>query len=308
MFENIGGHQRLYLIESDSGPGPATGPAADPGRSLRHAKARAPRRCSPEAVGRSHTSDRSNRRGARAAPLLAVLLAVAAALVGPARALAHGDPTAHYLETDSLLTSYAAPPDLAVELQLRGVIDAAAARGYPIKVVLFSSEEGHGRRTWAVRGPAGLRPDGDRAARVHRAAPRTGADRHTARVRPGRPAAARRRAGPDHAAARGQAHAGLPLAKKAQGTSLARAAMTSIRRLAAAGGHPLPKRIPPAKQNLNGILGSAAVSRRPNRRDGPDRGSCSSALRSSPGCSSPRIGAWRAGRSPTPSALSSRTE
>jgi xylose isomerase-like TIM barrel protein len=41
MFENIGGHQRLYLIESDSGPGPATGPAADPGRSLRHAKASA---------------------------------------------------------------------------------------------------------------------------------------------------------------------------------------------------------------------------------------------------------------------------
>jgi sugar phosphate isomerase/epimerase len=41
MFENLGGHQRLYLIESDSGPGPATGPVADPGRSLRHAKASA---------------------------------------------------------------------------------------------------------------------------------------------------------------------------------------------------------------------------------------------------------------------------
>jgi hypothetical protein len=41
MFENLGGQQRLYLIESDSGPGPATGPNADPGRSLRHAKASA---------------------------------------------------------------------------------------------------------------------------------------------------------------------------------------------------------------------------------------------------------------------------
>ena len=39
MFENLGGHQRLYIIESDSGPGPTTGPNADPGRSLRHAKA-----------------------------------------------------------------------------------------------------------------------------------------------------------------------------------------------------------------------------------------------------------------------------
>jgi len=41
MFENLGGPQRLYLIESDSGPGPTTGPNADPGRSLRHAKASA---------------------------------------------------------------------------------------------------------------------------------------------------------------------------------------------------------------------------------------------------------------------------
>jgi hypothetical protein len=41
MFENLGGHQRLYLIESDSGPGPTSGPNADPGRSLRHAKASA---------------------------------------------------------------------------------------------------------------------------------------------------------------------------------------------------------------------------------------------------------------------------
>jgi hypothetical protein len=40
MFSNLGA-QRLYLIESDSGPGPATGAAADPGRSLRHAKASA---------------------------------------------------------------------------------------------------------------------------------------------------------------------------------------------------------------------------------------------------------------------------
>ncbi len=56
-------------------------------------------------------------------------IAVAVALTVftcPARALAHGDPTAHYLETDSLLTTYSSPPDIAVELQLRGVLDAAA--------------------------------------------------------------------------------------------------------------------------------------------------------------------------------------
>ena len=42
MFENLKGRQqRYYIIESDSGPGPTTGPSADPGRSLRHAKASA---------------------------------------------------------------------------------------------------------------------------------------------------------------------------------------------------------------------------------------------------------------------------
>ena len=42
MFETLkGANQRYYIIESDSGPGPTTGTAADPGRSLRHAKASA---------------------------------------------------------------------------------------------------------------------------------------------------------------------------------------------------------------------------------------------------------------------------
>ncbi len=42
LFENVKGqNQRNYIIESDSGPGGS----ADQGRSLRHAKAPAPRRC-----------------------------------------------------------------------------------------------------------------------------------------------------------------------------------------------------------------------------------------------------------------------
>src|SRR4051794_37940644 len=73
-----------------------------------------------------------------------VVVCALAGLACPAGALAHGDPTAHYLETDSLLTTYAAPPDVAVELQLRGVLDAAAARGYPIKVALIASDEDTG--------------------------------------------------------------------------------------------------------------------------------------------------------------------
>ena len=182
------------------------------------------------------------------------------AFAGSADALAHGDPTSHYLETDSLLTSYAAPPDLAVELRLRGVLDAAAARGYPIDVVLFASEKDTGGDPWpledtqdyvttvsdeleamsALRAPVlivtphsyGL---GGKQPREGTLTPIT------------RPLAA--------ALARD-----LPLAETAEGNALARTAMVAVRRLAAAGGHPLPKRIPPAEQNLNGILAAAGSS------------------------------------------------
>src|SRR6185503_7018055 len=71
----------------------------------------------------------------RAAAALAV---AAAALVPASGALAHGDPTAHYLETDPLLTSYSKPPFVNVELRLRGLIETAAKRGYPIRVVLMA--------------------------------------------------------------------------------------------------------------------------------------------------------------------------
>jgi hypothetical protein len=157
-----------------------------------------------------------------------------------------------------LLTSYAAPPDLAVELRLRGVLDAAAARGYPIKVVLFANEDDTGGEPEPLEDTQAyvttvsdeldairplqapvliVTPDGfglgGKQPRGGTVSPIT------------QPLAA-------------ELARGLPLAKKADGNALARTAMVAIRRLAAAGGHPLPKRIPPAEQNLNGILGSAA--------------------------------------------------
>jgi hypothetical protein len=190
---------------------------------------------------------------------LAVLVAIAlSALVGPGRALAHGDPTAHYLESDSLLTSYAAPPDLAVELQLRGVLDAAAARGYPIKVVLFADENDTGgelapledTQAYAATVSADVEAVSPLRAPVLIVAPdefglggrqpRGGTP--TPITEPLAAKLARR----------------LPLAKKADGNALARTAMVAVRRLAAAGGHPLPKPIPPAEQKLDGILGAGA--------------------------------------------------
>jgi hypothetical protein len=157
-----------------------------------------------------------------------------------------------------LLTSYASPPALAVELRLRGVLDAAAARGYPIKVVLFASEEDTGgepepledTQTYVTTVSDEL--DAMRPLR----APVLIVTPHRFGLGGKQP-----RGGTVSPITRPLAAAlvrGLPLAKKADGNALARTAMVAIRRLAAAGGHPLPKRIPPAEQNLNGILGGAA--------------------------------------------------
>jgi hypothetical protein len=182
---------------------------------------------------------------------------LATALAGPAGALAHGDPTAHYLETDSLLTSYAAPPDVGVELRLRGVLDAAAARGYPIKVVLFANEGDTGGEPGPLEDTQGyvgtvsdqLESVSPLKAPVLIVTPHGfglgGKQPRDGTLTPITPPLAT-----------ALAH-DLPLAKEAEGNALARTAMVAVRRLAAAGGHPLPERIPPAEDNPSGILDSA---------------------------------------------------
>jgi hypothetical protein len=176
---------------------------------------------------------------------------------GSARALAHGDPTSHYLETDSLLTSYAAPPDVAVELRLRGVLDAAAARGYPIKVVLFANEADTGDAPEPLEDPQTYvgTVSNDLEAIDPLRAPVLIVTPHRLGIggkqpQGGTPAPITPRLAAELAR-------GIPIAKKADGNALARTAMVAVRRLAAAGGNPLPKRIPPAEQNLSGILGTA---------------------------------------------------
>jgi hypothetical protein len=136
------------------------------------------------------------------------------------------------------------------------VLDAAAARGYPIKVVLFASEDDTGGEPEPIEDTQGyvttvsdsLEAMSPLRAPVLIVTPHAfglgGRQPRSGSLAPiTRPLAA--------ALARD-----LPLAKKAEGNTLARTAMVAIRRLAAAGGHPLPKRIPPAEQNLEGILAS----------------------------------------------------
>jgi hypothetical protein len=181
-------------------------------------------------------------------------VALATLLAAPVGALAHGDPTAHYLETDPLLTSYSAPPDQQVELQLRGVLDAAAAHGYPIKVALFANENDTGGEPEPFEQPqAYAKTIGQQLSEIRpMRAP-------VLIVTPGR-----------YGLGGGQPLAGtitpvteplgaalardLPLAKQASGNALARAAMVAVRRLSAAAGHTLPRRIPPATNNPSGIL------------------------------------------------------
>jgi hypothetical protein len=184
--------------------------------------------------------------------------AMVLALVAAGAASSHGDPTAHYLETDSLLTTYAAPPSLDVELRLRGVIDEAAARGYPIKVVLIANEGDTGgepeplEHTQTYVHTISGELDGIKGLR----APVLIVTPHGFGLGGVQPSGGKLKRLTDARA--GELLQAVPVAGKVEGDALARTAMLAVRRLAADGGHPLPARIQPAKQNLNGILGTAA--------------------------------------------------
>jgi hypothetical protein len=190
--------------------------------------------------------------------LRALIGMVVVALAATSGALAHGDPTAHYLETDSLLTSYAAPPGLDVELQLRGVLDEAAKRGYPVKVVLFADEADTGGEpgpledTQAYVGTIASELEGIKRLE----APVLIVTPHALAVGGSQPSGGTLR--PITRPLASELLHGVPLARNVDGNALARTAILAVRRLAANGGHPLPARIAPAKQNLNGILGTAA--------------------------------------------------
>jgi hypothetical protein len=162
----------------------------------------------------------------------------------PAAVLAHGDPTAHYLESDSLLTSYAAPPDHLVERRLRGVLDAAAARGYPIKVVLMANDGDTGGDPAPLEDTQGyvatvsdqLESVSPLQAPVLIVTPH-GYGLGGSQPRGGKPTPIT----PARAAA---LERNLPIAGKAEGTALARTAMVAVRRLAAPAGSGQPQRHP----------------------------------------------------------------
>jgi hypothetical protein len=178
---------------------------------------------------------------------LAALLTIAlAALIAPAGAMAHGDPSSHYLETDQLYPGFANRPSQQVELQLAGLLEAARQAGYPIKVAIVGSPDdltedpamygtpqryaefvGAALSTPRVKAPVLIvTPNGMGIA---------GAQELAGRLRPVRGSDAGRLLG------------GLGSSPGTTGDELARTAMAAVRRIAAAGGHALPTYVPPAK-------------------------------------------------------------
>ena len=143
---------------------------------------------------------------------------------------------------------------------MRGVLDAAAARGYPIKVVLFANENDTGGEPEPLENTQGYVTsvsDELEAIKPLRA-PVLVVTPHAYGIGGKQPRGEARTPTQITPPLATQLTRNLPLAEKAEGNALARTAMVAVRRLAAAGGHPLPERIPPAEHNPEGILGAAS--------------------------------------------------
>jgi hypothetical protein len=172
--------------------------------------------------------------------------ALLAALAAASSASAHGDPASHYLETDPLYPSFANRPSQDVELGLLGLLQEAERRGYPIKVALVDrgdlvEQPGLARkpRRYAEFVTSTLEFSDDLAAPVVIVTPHGigvgGRERRRNRVR-------------FVGVARGRAlTAGVSVPEEADGDALARVATTVVRRIARAGGQPLPADVPPAR-------------------------------------------------------------
>ena len=164
--------------------------------------------------------------------LRAFLAAAIAVLCAPAVALAHGDPASHYLETGSLYPGFDLQPSQDVELQLMGVIDAAKHAGFPLKVAIVASEAD------VADNPEMLNKPQEYADYVVGAlvGSRVPVDAPVVIVTPVGIGVA------------GPGAEDVASVKTGQGgDALARAAMTAVRDIAAAAGHPLPAHIPPAQ-------------------------------------------------------------
>jgi hypothetical protein len=149
------------------------------------------------------------------------------------------------LETENLYPAVASRPSQSLELRLIGVLRAAAARGYPVKIALIANADDLEDASMLGRPQAYAEylqrelggASALRAPLVVIEPSGFGVSGHE--LRDGRLKAIRR--GTAWAPLRG-----LTVAPGAEGDALARTALAVVRRASAAAGRPLPAHIPPA--------------------------------------------------------------
>jgi hypothetical protein len=187
-------------------------------------------------------------------------MALAAALVAASVASAHGDPSTHALEADNLYPAIASRPSQSVELQLIGLLRAAAAKSYPVKIALVANADDLLDATMLKRPQA--------YAEYLQAAlgGETAFNAPLLVITPfGFGVSGRElRGGRLHgvpSARRWQSIEGLRVSPHADGNALARAASIAVRRIALDAGRPLPAHVAPASY-------VATISSRPSSDNG----------------------------------------
>jgi hypothetical protein len=182
---------------------------------------------------------------------------IAALAVAPA-AHAHGDPASHYLETDALYPSYARQPSQTRQLELLGLLEAAARRGYPIKVALAAGPEDLVDDLALLKTPQRY---AEKVANLiaHRLAAPVLIVTPYGTGMAGR-ASVNGRLGPVAGREARAVLADIHVPGQATGDQLAATAMTAVRRIAQAGGHALPADVPPAQQYVPPPASSAPTT------------------------------------------------
>jgi hypothetical protein len=187
--------------------------------------------------------------------ILAAVLLLALAVVSAARA--DGDPASDFLYLGTLYPSFVNPPSQGPGGDLRGLLAASKARGYPIKVALIETKQDLGQYPQLFNEPQRyadllaseltiykklrapvivVTPNGLAAA---------GNERHggaLAEVTHARAAALLR---------------GLDAPHGSNGDDFAKVAIAAVRQVARAGGHPLPDKVAPVADSSAPLTGAA---------------------------------------------------
>jgi hypothetical protein len=164
--------------------------------------------------------------------LRALLAALTMLLCVPVAALAHGDASTHYLETGDFYPGFSVQrASQATELKLMGLLDAAKKAGYPIKVSIIGDLSDVNDRPEMLTHPQRY------ADFVTRELERS----HVKLVGPVVIIS------PSGIGVAGPGAQKIDLATGSSGEQNVDTAMTAVRQLAQAGGHPLPANVAPLK-------------------------------------------------------------